>query len=67
MAAIAAHERPQMSQQLTLSSLFSVLALAGLCVTISARDLAGVDAPVAAQSYAPSLSVQAELAPGLHG
>jgi hypothetical protein len=52
-----------MSQQLTLSSLFSVLALAGLCVTISARDLAGVDAPDAAPSYA----VQAELAPGLHG
>jgi len=35
-----------MSQQLTLSSLFSVLALAGLCVVGSVRDLAGFDAPV---------------------
>ena len=35
-----------MSQQLTLSSLFCVLALAGLCVTASARDLFG-EAPVA--------------------
>jgi hypothetical protein len=46
-----------MSQQLTLASLFSVLALAGLCVMASARDLAGFDRPVA---------VQAELASGLH-
>lgn len=46
-----------MSQQLTLSSLFCVLALAGLCVVTAARDLSGVDAPVVAQ--------QAELAPGL--
>jgi len=45
-----------MSPQLTLSSLFSVLALAGLCVMTSARDVAGFDAP---------LAVQAELAPGL--
>lgn len=51
-----------MSPQLTLSSLFSVLALAGLCVVTSARDLAGIDAPAAAAPYA----VQAELAPGLH-
>ncbi|AOL93921.1 hypothetical protein [Porphyrobacter sp. LM 6] len=51
-----------MSQQLTLSSMFSVLALAGLCVVSSARDLAGYDAPsVEASPYA----VQAELAPGL--
>ena len=49
-----------MSQQLTLSSLFCVLALAGLCVVTGLRDLAGVSPPVAAQ--------QAELAPGLlHG
>jgi hypothetical protein len=47
-----------MSQQLTLSSLFCVLALAGLCVSTSARDLAGVDAPRVA-------AMQAELAPGL--
>lgn len=46
-----------MSQQLTLSSLFSVLALAALCVVASVRDLAGDDAP--------AIAVQAELAPGL--
>jgi hypothetical protein len=48
-----------MSQQLTISSLFCVLALAGLCVVTGARELAGgaVPAPV---------TVQAELAPGLH-
>lgn len=45
-----------MSPQLSLASLFSVLALAGLCAVASARDLAGVDAPVMAE--------QAELAPG---
>lgn len=49
-----------MSPQLTLSSLFAVLALAGLCVMASARDIAGIDAPVAR-------TVQAELAPGLPG
>jgi hypothetical protein len=48
----------KMSQQLTLSSLFSMLALAALCVVTSARDLAGVDAPTVA-------AVQAEFAPGL--
>ena len=37
-----------MSPQLTLSSLFCVLALAGLCVVTSARDLTGIDAPVVA-------------------
>ncbi|MBU2588365.1 MAG: hypothetical protein KJ872_09655 [Alphaproteobacteria bacterium] len=52
----------KMSPQLTLSSLFSVLALAGLCVVTSARDLAGIDPAAAAAPYA----VQAELAPGLH-
>ncbi|WP_017664934.1 hypothetical protein [Porphyrobacter sp. AAP82] len=36
-----------MSQQLTLSSLFCVLALAGLCMMTGARDLAGIEAPVA--------------------
>lgn len=36
-----------MSQQLTLSSLFCVLALAGLCVVTGARELAGIEAPVA--------------------
>ncbi len=50
-----------MSQQLTLSSLFSVLALAGLCLVTSARDLTGIDAPAATSPYAE----QAELAPGL--
>ena len=46
-----------MSQQLTLSSLFCVLALGCLCVVASLRDLAGVDAPV---------MVQAEVASDLH-
>jgi hypothetical protein len=46
-----------MSQQLTLSSLFCVLALAGLCVVTGVRDLAGMEAPLAAQ--------HAELAPGV--
>jgi hypothetical protein len=50
-----------MSPQLTLSSLFSVLALAGLCIVTSARDMAGHDAPVAPAPYA----VQAGLAPDL--
>jgi hypothetical protein len=50
-----------MSQQLTLSSLFCVMALAGLCVVTSARELAGVDAPLAGHTYA----AQAEPLPGL--
>jgi hypothetical protein len=41
-----------MSQQLTLSSLFCVLALAGLCVVTGARELAGIDAPVVAEQAA---------------
>lgn len=48
-------DRP-MSPQLTVSSLFCALALAGLCVAASLRDLAGVDSPVMAE--------QAELVPG---
>lgn len=51
-----ATERPNMSQQLTLSSLFCVLAIAGLCVVSSARELAGYPAAVVAE--------RAELAPG---
>ena len=50
-----------MSPQLTLSSLFSVLALAGLCVVTGARDVAGYNAPEAAAPYA----IEAGLAPGL--
>lgn len=49
---------PAMSRQLTLSSLFAVLAMAGLCVMASARDLAGFDAPAVHM-------VQAEPSPGL--
>lgn len=45
-----------MSQQLTLSSLFCVLALAGLCVVTSARELSG--------HPAPALAEQTELSPG---
>lgn len=52
----APESRTAMSQQLTLSSLFCVLALAGLCVVTGAREMAGIEAPVA---------VQAELSPGL--
>lgn len=51
-----------MSRQLTLSSLFAVLAMAGLCVMASARDLAGFDAPAV---HTVQASVQAELSPGL--
>ena len=47
-----------MSQKLTLSSLFCVLALAGLCVVTSARELSGYPAP------APALAEQTELSPG---
>jgi hypothetical protein len=52
-----------MSPQLTLSSLFSVLALAGLCIVTAAQDMAGIEAPIAPASYA----VQAGLAPDLQG
>lgn len=50
-----------MSPQLTLSSMFCVLALAGLCVVTGVRDVAGADAPFAPSPY----GAQAELAPGL--
>ena len=50
-----------MSPQLTLSSLFSVLALAGLCVVTAARDVAGIDASPAPAPY----GVEAGLAPDL--
>ena len=43
-----------MSQQLTLSSLFCVLALAGLCVVTGARDWAGFEAPAMAEQAALS-------------
>lgn len=51
-----------MSPQLTLSSLFSVLALAALCITTSARDLSSSDSAFAAPSL---IKVQAEPLPGL--
>jgi hypothetical protein len=48
-----------MSQQLTLSSLFCVLALSGLCMVTGLRDLAGIEAPVAAEQAAlPSARLQ---------
>jgi hypothetical protein len=53
---------PAMSRQLTLSSLFAVLAMAGLCVMTSARDLAGFDAPAI---HTVQASGQAEPSPGL--
>ena len=45
-----------MSQQLTLSSLFCVLALAGLCVVTSVRELSDTGALVTLE--------RAELSPG---
>ena len=48
---------PVMSPQLTLSSLFCVLALAGLCIATGARELSGFNPQVAA--------AQVELAPRL--
>ena len=50
-----------MSPQLTLSSLFSVLALAGLCVVTGARDISGVVDPAFTSPHA----IQAELSSGL--
>lgn len=44
-----------MSPQLTLSSLFSVLALAGLCIVTSVQDRAGAEAPVTAEFSASTL------------
>jgi hypothetical protein len=52
-----------MSQQLTLSSLFSALALALLCVSTSVRDFAGQDA--AGGAALSLISTQAGLSPGL--
>lgn len=49
-----------MSPQLTLSSLFAVLAMAGLCVLTSARALAGDDAGV-------HVTAQIAPTPGLSG
>lgn len=51
-----------MSQQLTLSSLFSVLALALLCVVTSARDIASSNVGISAPSL---VSIQAEPSPGV--
>jgi len=51
-----------MSPQLTISSLFSALALVGLCVVTSARDLGNVDA---AASGSLPYAVQAGTASGL--
>lgn len=50
-----------MSQQLTLSSLFSVLALAGLCIVTGARDLAGIEAPQAAAPHAVQAGLSSDL------
>lgn len=51
-----------MSQQLTLSSLFSVLALAGLCVVTTLGEIAGGTPSLAAPAL---VQVQAEPLPGL--
>ncbi|KPF65614.1 hypothetical protein [Porphyrobacter sp. AAP60] len=55
-----------MSPQLTLSSLFSVLALAGLCVVTGVRDLTGHDLPaITGTDYALPHAIQAGVSPGL--
>jgi hypothetical protein len=51
-----------MSQQLTLSSLFSVLALAALCIISSTGGVTRGDTALAAPAM---ISVQAEPLPGL--
>ncbi|MEO0058229.1 MAG: hypothetical protein RIT17_1705 [Pseudomonadota bacterium] len=53
-----------MSPQLTLSSLFSVLALAGLCIVTSAQDVAGIEAPVAPAPYAVQAGLSSDLLEG---
>ncbi len=52
-----------MSPQLTLSSLFSILALASLCVMANVSEQAGVRPVAVSQGF----TLQAELAPGLLG
>ncbi len=52
-----------MSQQLTLSSLFSVLALASLCLAVGG----GIAGESRSASPAPIAGLQAEIAPGLPG
>ncbi|MEL6531186.1 MAG: hypothetical protein AAFQ27_14605 [Pseudomonadota bacterium] len=54
-----------MSQQLQISSVFSVLALAALCIVASTSDHFGSATNVAPAS--PVDFVQAETAPGLPG
>ena len=54
----------EMSQQLTLSSIFSALALASLCLAAGHGMLGD---PVGSTAPSIELSVQAETAPGLHG
>ncbi len=55
-----------MSPQLTLSSLFSVLALAGLCVVTGARDLSVNDQPaITGAEFALPQAIQAGISPGL--
>jgi hypothetical protein len=53
-----------MSPQLTLSSLFSVLALAGLCIVTGAQDLAGFEAPAQAAPYAVQAGLASDLLEG---
>ncbi|GAB4472340.1 MAG: hypothetical protein OHK0018_02210 [Erythrobacter tepidarius] len=50
-----------MSPQLTLASLFSVIALVGLCIATSVRERAGVEVAARPAPYA----LQAGLAPDL--
>ncbi|MBV7266214.1 hypothetical protein [Erythrobacter ani] len=54
-----------MSQQVALSSLFSVLALASLCLAAANGQFVG--AGDASLMLGQTVSVQAELPPALHG
>ena len=58
----AAGKTHKMSPQLTLSSLFSVLALAGLCIVVNARDMAGYERPANHAAF----EMQAEQVSGPH-
>jgi len=57
----ARQEGTTMSDQLQVSSIFSVVALAALCIVASTTGHFGAGSP------APQTLVQAELAPGLPG
>ncbi len=54
-------KKDPMSQQLSISSLFCVLALAVLCAVVSLSEIAGIGAGASQ----PLIQLQAETSPGL--